>query len=81
MTKAFRFWIVLVVLIVASPALAQEVEEAAQGFPLEALVVLLVPVIAGILSTFLKSDNAVMKIIDLLAFNWGRARNAEDAQR
>ena len=45
-----------------------------------AVLVVAIPALAGILSTFLSSDHAIMRVIDLLAFNWGKARNDPGAQ-
>ena len=44
-----------------------------------AVLAAIVP-IAGFLSTRFKSVGTVMKIIDLFAFNWGKARNDPEAQ-
>ena len=82
-------WIVFMMAMLAAPAAAQiPMDEAA--VPMDAaaeppwlpLVLSLLGAVAGsgFLSTFISSDRWWMKIIDVLAFNWGKARNDPNSQ-
>ncbi len=45
------------------------------------IVLLLIPPLMGFVSTIVPSGSVIMKIVDALAFNWGRARNDPSRQR
>ena len=78
-TMRYRFFLVIGLLLVAGPAFAQD---AATAEPVWLNMVLgaMAALIPAFLSTFVKSEGWIMKVIDAFAFNWGKARNDPGSQ-